>query len=68
METIGSYLTEHGTQWMVKEGVVCNSCEKKKKCFWRMESGQGLACLACHDLKKSCVIGRAELSEAEAGS
>jgi hypothetical protein len=53
---------------MVKEGVVCNSCEKKKKCFWRMESGQGLACLACHDLKKSCVIGRAELSEAEAGS
>ena len=67
-ETVGSYLTEHGTQWMVKEGVVCDSCEKKeKKCFWRMEAGWGKPCLACHDLKNSCVAGRAELSEVEAG-
>ena len=30
---------EHGVEWMVKEGMVCESCEKKeKKCFWRMEA------------------------------
>ena len=53
---------------MVKEGVVCKSCEKKeKKCFWRMEAGRGKACLACHNLKKSCLAGGAEESEAEAG-
>ena len=41
-ETVGSYLMEHRTQWMVKEGVVCHSCDKKKKkCFWRMEVGWG---------------------------
>ena len=52
---------------MVKEGVVCDSCEKKeKKCFWRMEARWGKACLACHDLKKSCVAGRAEELEMEA--
>ena len=27
-ETMGSYLIEHDMQWMVKEGVVCNSCKK----------------------------------------
>ena len=53
---------------MVKEGVVCESCEKKeKKCFWRMEAGWGKACLACHNLKKSCSAGGAEESEVEAG-
>ena len=52
---------------MVKEQVVCNSCrKKKKKCFWRMEARQGKACLACHDLKKSCMAGGVEVSEAEA--
>ena len=66
--TIGSFLMEHGVEWMVKEGVVCDSCEKKeKKCFWRMEAGKGKACLACHDLKKSCVASRVEESETEAG-
>ena len=29
--------------------------------------GWGKACLACYDLKKSCVAGRVELLEAEAG-
>ena len=39
--TVGSFLMEHGVEWMVKEGVVCELCEKKeKKCFWRMEAGQ----------------------------
>jgi hypothetical protein len=53
---------------MVKEGVVCKSCEKKeKKCFWRMEAGRGKACLACHNLKKSCSAGRVEESEMEVG-
>ena len=65
--TVGSFLTEHGVEWMVKEGVVCKSCEKKeKKCFWRMEAGRGKACLACHNLKKSCLAGGAEDSEVEA--
>ena len=65
--TVRSFLTEHGVEWMVKEGVVCESCEKrKKKCFWRMEAGQGKACLACHELKKSCVASGAEESETEA--
>ena len=32
-----------------------------------MEAGRGKACLACHNLKKSCSAGRAEESEAEAG-
>ena len=65
--TVGSFLMEHGVKWMVKEGVVCKSCEKrKKKCFWRMEARQGKACLACHELKKSCVSGGAEESETEA--
>ena len=37
--TVGSFLMEHGVEWMVKEGVVCDSCEKReKKCFWRMEA------------------------------
>ena len=32
--TVGSFLMQHGVEWMVKEGVVCESCEKKeKKCF-----------------------------------
>ena len=45
--TVGSFLTAHGVEWMVKEGVVCESCEKKeRKCFWRMEAGRGKACLA----------------------
>ena len=58
---------EHRVKWMVKEGVMCKSCEKKeKKCFWRMETGRGKACLACHDLKKGCVAGGAEESETEA--
>ena len=66
--TVGSFLMEHGVKWMVKEGVVCNSCEKReKKCFWRMKTGRGKACLACHDLKKSCVAGGAEELETEAG-
>ena len=66
--TIRSFLTEHRVKWMVKEGVVCESCEKKeKKSFWRMEARWGKACLACHNLKKSCSAGRAEESEAEAG-
>ena len=66
--TVGSFLTEHGVKWMVKEGVVCESCEKKeKKCFWRMEAGWGKACLACHNLKKSCSAGGVEESEAEVG-
>ena len=66
--TVGSFLTEHGVEWMVKDGMVCESCEKKeKKCVWRMEAGWGKACLACHNLKKSCSAGRAEESEAEVG-
>ena len=66
--TVGSFLTAHGVEWMVKEEVVCESCEKKeRKCFWRMEAGQGKACLACHNLKKSCSAGGAEELEAEAG-
>lgn len=66
--TVRLFLMEHGVKWMVKEGVVCNSCEKKeKKWFWRMEAGQGKACLTCHDLKKSCVSSGAEESEMEAG-
>ena len=66
--TIRSFLTEHGVEWMVKEGVVCESCEKKeKKCFWRMEARRGKACLACHNLKKSCSASGVEESEAEAG-
>ena len=66
--TIGSFLMEHGVKWMVKEGVVCDSCEKReKKCFWRMKARWGKACLACHDLKKSCVAGGAEELETEAG-
>ena len=32
-----------------------------------MEAGQGKACLACHNLKKSCSAGGAEESEVEAG-
>ena len=53
--TVGSFLTAHRVEWMVKEGVVCESCKKKeRKCFWRMEAGRGKACLACHNLKKSC--------------
>ena len=65
--TIGSFLTEHGVEWMVKEVVMCESCEKKeKKCFWRMEARQGKACLACHNLKKSC-SARAEELEVDAG-
>ena len=32
-----------------------------------MEAGRGKACLACHNLKKSCSAGGAEESEAEAG-
>ena len=66
--TVGSFLTEHGVEWMVKEGVVCKSCDKKeKKCFWRMEARQGKACLACHNLKKSCSASGVEESEAEVG-
>ena len=66
--TVGSFLMEHGVEWMVKEGVVCESCEKREnKCFWRMEAGQGKACLACHNLKKSCLASVAEESETEAG-
>ena len=66
--TVGSFLMQHGVEWMVKEEVVCESCEKKeKKCFWRMEAGRGKACLACHNLKKSCSAGGVEESEAEAG-
>ena len=65
--TVRSFLMEHGVEWMVKEAVVCKSCEKKeKKCFWRMEAGQGRACLACHNLKKSCLASRVEESEMEA--
>ena len=53
---------------MVKEGIIYDSCAKmEKKCFWRIELGWDKACLACHDLKKSCVAGRVELLEAEAG-
>ena len=48
--------------------MVYESCEKKeKKCFWRMEVGRGKACLACHNLKKSCSAGGAEESEMEVG-
>ena len=66
--TIGSFLMEHRVKWMVKEGVVCESCNKEeKKCFWRMEVGQGKACLACHNLKKSCLASGAEELEMEAG-
>ena len=65
--TVRSFLMEHGVKWMVKEGVVCDSCEKKKKkCFWKMEAGWGKACLACHDLKKGCISGGGE-EEEEAG-
>ena len=50
-ETIRSYLMEHGMQWMLREGVVCNSCEnKEKKWFWRMEARWGKACLWCCSL------------------
>ena len=42
--TVRLFPTEHGVEWMVKEGVVCDACEKKeKKCFWRMEAGWGKA-------------------------
>ena len=59
---------EHGVEWMVKEGVVCELCKKKeKKCFWRMEARRGKACLACHNLKKSCSAGRVEELETEVG-
>jgi hypothetical protein len=45
--TIGSFLTAHGVEWMVKEGMVCESCKKKeRKCFWRMEAGR------CYDTGK----------------
>ena len=65
--TVRLFLMEHGVKWMVKEGVICDSCEKKeKKCFWRMEARWGEAFLVCHDLKKSCVAGGAEKSEMEA--
>ena len=65
--TIRSFLMEHGVEWMVKEAVMCDSCEKKeKKCLWRMEAVWGKACLAYHDLKKSGVASRAEESEMEA--
>ena len=40
---------------------------RRKKCFWRIKLGWSEACLACHDLKKSCVAGGVELSEVEAG-
>ena len=33
--TIRLFLMEHGVEWMVKEGVVCESCKKKKKKGWR---------------------------------
>ena len=47
---------------------MCDSCKKReKKCFWRMEARWDKACLACHGLKKSCVTGRAEELEMEAG-
>ena len=53
-------------QWMLKEGVVCNSCKKnEKKCFWRMESGWGTVCLTCYSLKKVCEVVRVELIEAK---
>jgi len=65
--TVGSFLTDQRVEWMVEEGEVCDSCQKKeKKCFSRMEAGRGKACLACHNLKKSCSAGRAEELEAEA--
>ena len=65
--TVGSFLMEHRVKYMVKEGVICNSCEKKeKKCFWRMEARWGTACLACHDLKESCVASGVEESEMKA--
>ena len=52
---------------MVKENVVCNSCEKKEeKYFWRMEPGQSMACLACYNLKKFCEVVGAEPIEVEA--
>ena len=32
--TVRSFLTAHRVKWMVKEGMVCESCEKKeRKCF-----------------------------------
>ena len=66
--TVSSFLMEHRVEWMVKEGVVCKSCKKKEKnCFWRTEARWGKAGLACHNLKKSCLAGRAEESETEAG-
>ena len=65
--TVGSFLTAHGVEWMVKEGMVCELCEKERKCFWRMEARQGKACLACHNLKKNCSAGGAEELETEAG-
>ena len=40
-ETVGLYLMEHGTQWMVKEGIVCDSCEKKEKVFLEDKIGVG---------------------------
>ena len=64
--TVGSFLTEHGVEWMVKERVVYASCVKKENmCFWRMEAGQGKTCLASQNLKKSCSAGGVEESEAE---
>ena len=66
--TVRSFLMVHGVEWMVNEGMVCESCEKKeRKGFWRMEAGRGKACLACHNLKTSCSASGEEESETEAG-
>ena len=61
--TIRSFLTEHGVEWMVKEKVMCESWRRERK---NVFGGQGKACLACHEVKKSCVAGGAEESETEA--
>ena len=58
--TVGSFLTEHGVEWMVKEGVVCELCEKKeKKCFltehgveWMVK--EGVVCESCEKKEKKC--------------
>ena len=57
----------HHIQWKVKKGCLCKLGEKKeRKYFWRMESRQGMAFLACYNLKKGCKVARAEIVQVEA--
>lgn len=67
IETMRSYVMAHNIQCKVKEGCICKLCKKKKrKWYWRMESGWDMVCLACYNLKKGCKVGGLEPIEVEA--